>query len=50
MNNEIKSMNQSLESDSKLEERLSEELEERSEFAEWQTCHNCNNNSHNRTC
>ncbi len=50
MNNEIKSLNYELELDSKLEERLAEELEERNEFAAWTECHNCNNNSGNCTC
>ncbi len=50
MKNEIKSMNHSLDSDSKLEERLSEELEERNEFADWTLCNDCNNNSHYRRC
>ncbi len=44
MKNEIKSMNQSLDSDSKMEERLSDELEDRPEFSSWIYC-NCNYNS-----
>ena len=50
MNNKIKSLNCELELDSKLEERLSEELEERNEFAAWTECNNCNNNSGNCRC
>ena len=38
MKNEIKSMNQSLDSDSKMEERLSDELEDRNEFSSWIYC------------
>ena len=50
MKYEIKSMNQGLDSDSKMEERLSEELEERNEFASWNYCGDCNNNSSTIAC
>ena len=50
MKNEIKSMNHGFDSDSKLEERLSEELEERNEFASWSYCNDCNNNSSKQAC
>ncbi len=50
MKNEIKSMNQSFDSDSKMEERISEELEERNEFASWTSCNDCNHNSSAQAC